>query len=129
MTALELEQCLHEHNFDKACRQTLEKAPPCERLTRALPHGDVPAARVVMGVIIVGMVYGAVMTTAPLIPSLKERIRALRRNAGRTAEEVERSAFAYVLGHLESIALAAACDVLKSHGFVEKKNWEPAIAC
>ncbi len=54
---------------------------------------------------------------APMIDPLKERIRSLSRNAGRSEEEITRSAFAYVIGHLESMALEAACAVLKQHGF------------
>ena len=45
---------------------------------------------------------------APMVDSLKTRIRSLRRNAGRSEEEINRSAFAYVIGHLESMALEAA---------------------
>ena len=55
---------------------------------------------------------------APHITPLKERIRQLRRNSGKTEEEIDRSAFAYVIGHLESMALDAACGVLRQHGFV-----------
>ena len=55
---------------------------------------------------------------APHIAPLKERIRQLRRNSGKTEEEIDRSAFAYVIGHLESMALDAACGVLRQHGFV-----------
>lgn len=38
VTSLDLDMCLHEHNFDKACLATLGKAPPCGRLVRALAH-------------------------------------------------------------------------------------------
>ena len=55
---------------------------------------------------------------APMVDSLKTRIRSLRRNAGRSEEEVNRSAFSYVIGHLESMALEAACTVLERNGFV-----------
>ena len=55
---------------------------------------------------------------APMVDSLKNRIRSLRRNAGRSEEEVNRSAFSYVIGHLESMALEAACAVLERDGFV-----------
>ena len=55
---------------------------------------------------------------APMIDSLKTRIRSLRRNAGRSEEEINRSAFSYVIGHLESMALEAACQVLEHNGFV-----------
>ena len=55
---------------------------------------------------------------ASCVAPLKERIRLLRRNAGRTEEELNRSVFAYILGHVESMALAAACTVLERHGFV-----------
>ena len=44
-----------------------------------------------------------------MVDSLKTRIRSLRRNAGRSEEEINRSAFSYVVGHLESMALEAAC--------------------
>ena len=54
---------------------------------------------------------------APMVDSLKDRIRALRRNAGRSEEEINRSAFSYILGHLESMALEAACKVLERNGF------------
>ena len=55
---------------------------------------------------------------APMIDSLKTRIRSLHRNAGRSEEEINRSAFSYVIGHLESMALEAACKVLEHNGFV-----------
>lgn len=55
---------------------------------------------------------------APMVDSLKDRIRALRRNAGRSEEEINRSAFSYIIGHLESMALEAACKVLERNGFV-----------
>ena len=54
---------------------------------------------------------------APMVDSLKDRIRALRRNAGRSEEEINRSAFSYIIGHLESMALEAACKVLERNGF------------
>ena len=54
---------------------------------------------------------------APMVDSLKTRIRALRRNAGRSEEEINRSAFSYIIGHLESMALEAACKVLERNGF------------
>ena len=54
-----------------------------------------------------------------MVDSLKDRIRALRRNAGRSEEEINRSAFSYIIGHLEiSMALEAACKVLERNGFV-----------
>ena len=53
-----------------------------------------------------------------MIDSLKTRIRSIRRNAGRSEEEINRSAFSYVIGHLESMALEAACTVLERDGFV-----------
>ena len=52
-----------------------------------------------------------------MVDSLKDRIRALRRNAGRSEEEINRSAFSYIIGHLESMALEAACKVLERNGF------------
>ena len=54
---------------------------------------------------------------APMIDSLKTRIRSLRRNAGRSEEEINRSAFSYIIGHLESMALEATCKVLERNGF------------
>ena len=54
---------------------------------------------------------------AASIDPLKDRVRALKRNAGRTEEELSRSAFSYVIGHLESMALEAACKTLEEHGF------------
>ena len=60
------------------------------------------------------------LTQAPALPmvdSLKTRIRGLRRNAGRSEEEINRSAFSYIIGHLESMALEAACKVLEHNGF------------
>ena len=35
----------------------------------------------------------------------------------RSEEEINRSAFSYILGHLESMALEAACKVLEHNGF------------
>jgi hypothetical protein len=55
---------------------------------------------------------------ASCVAPLKERVRSLRRNVGRTEEELNRSVFAYIIGHVESMALAAACAVLERHGFV-----------
>ena len=52
------------------------------------------------------------------VAPLKERIRALRRNAGRTEEELNRSVFSYIIGHVESMALEAAVQVLERQGFV-----------
>ena len=52
-----------------------------------------------------------------LIEPLKKPIRNLTCKQGCSEEELDRSAFAYVLGHLESMALDAACEVLKRHGF------------
>jgi len=52
------------------------------------------------------------------IDPLTVRLRKLKRNTGRSEEELKRSAFAYVLGHLESMALEAACSVLKAHDFI-----------
>ena len=52
------------------------------------------------------------------IAPLKERVRSLRRNAGRTEEELNRSIFSYILGHVESMALEAACVVLERRGYV-----------
>ena len=55
---------------------------------------------------------------ASSIDPLKDRLRKLRRNVGRSEEELNRSAFSYVLGQLESMALDAACGVLERHGFL-----------
>ena len=54
---------------------------------------------------------------APMVDSLKDRIRNLSRNVGRSEEEINRSAFSYIIGHLESMALEAACKVLERNGF------------
>ena len=54
---------------------------------------------------------------APMIAPLKVHVAKLSRNAGKSDEEINRSAFAYVLGHLESMALDAACRALERHGF------------
>ena len=55
---------------------------------------------------------------ATSIGPLKDRLRKLRRNVGRSEEELNRSSFSYVLGQLESMALDAACGVLERHGFL-----------
>jgi hypothetical protein len=55
---------------------------------------------------------------APAIPKLVADLRELKRNRGRTEEELRRSAFAYVLGHLESMAVdAARAPCGKEHDF------------
>jgi hypothetical protein len=54
---------------------------------------------------------------AACLPALLEKIRAQRSTCGRTEEELRRSAFAYALGHLESMAVDAARGVLERHGF------------
>ena len=54
---------------------------------------------------------------AACLPALLEKIRAQRSTCGRTEEELRRSAFAYALGHLESMAVDAARAVLERHGF------------
>jgi hypothetical protein len=54
---------------------------------------------------------------APHIEPLMGLIRQLRRKSGKSDEEINRSAFSYVIGHLESVALDAACGVLRQHGF------------
>ena len=53
-----------------------------------------------------------------MIDPLKGMISKLSRNSGRTEEELNRSAFSYVLGHMESMALEAACKVLTQHMFI-----------
>ena len=54
---------------------------------------------------------------APMIAPLKASLAKLSRNAGKSEDEINRSAFAYVLGHLESLALDAVCAALDRHGF------------
>ena len=55
---------------------------------------------------------------ATSIPALMNKLRDRISSAGRTEEELKRSAFSYVLGHIESMALEAACAVLERCGFV-----------
>ena len=55
---------------------------------------------------------------APLLPPLLDRLHVVKRRVTRTEEEHKRSALSYVLGHVESMALEAACLVLEQHGFV-----------
>ena len=51
---------------------------------------------------------------APLIPALLSEMDKRKR---KTEEQRKRSAFSYVLGQVETIALEAACVVLEKHGF------------
>ena len=51
---------------------------------------------------------------APLIPALLSEMDKRKR---KTEEQQKRSAFSYVLGQVETIALEAACVVLEKHGF------------
>ena len=55
---------------------------------------------------------------ASQIEPLRKSLRTLPRNRDRSDEQLSRSVFSYVLGHIESMALEAACEVLERNGFV-----------